>query len=48
MAEKAGFKVSYVETGRRNIKLTTVEDVLIARAFYADSERSRKQKEQEG
>lgn len=33
LAERAGFKVEYVETGARNLKLTTAEDVLLARAI---------------
>ena len=40
LAEHAGFSVEYVETDRGNIKLTSAEDVLIARLFEA-----RRQKE---
>ncbi|MBQ7646372.1 MAG: 2-C-methyl-D-erythritol 4-phosphate cytidylyltransferase, partial [Clostridia bacterium] len=46
MVEKAGYKVEYVETGRKNIKLTTKEDIIIARALYAAEERDRKKTEE--
>lgn len=45
MVEKAGYKVEYVETGRKNIKLTTTEDVIIAKAFFASDERAKKKQE---
>ncbi len=43
LAEHAGFKVEYVETDKTNIKLTSVEDVYVARLTEA---RRRKEKEQ--
>ncbi len=43
LAEHAGFSVEYVETDKSNIKLTSAEDVYVARVIEA---RRRKEKEQ--
>lgn len=47
MAERAGFKVSYVECGAKNIKLTTEYDITLAKAitFLEKQEKLKAEKE---